>query len=67
VVAIAPALAIFAYRNDEIITLRYFRRGITLPISLLISAVHLLGILSGWTVVGFLRRSWRRAIERPQR
>ena len=66
-IIIVAALAIFAYQNNESVTLQYFRRSITLPISLLIVAVYLLGMLSGWTVVGFLRRSWRRAMERPQK
>ena len=29
--------------------------------------IYVLGMLSGWTVVGFLRRSWRHAVERPQK
>jgi uncharacterized integral membrane protein len=61
------ALAIFAFQNDEIVTLQYFNRSVTLPMSLLIVVVYLLGMLSGWTVVGFLRRSWRRAMDRPQK
>ena len=65
-VLIVAALAIFAYQNDEGVTLRYFGRGITLPMSLLIAAVYVLGMLSGWTLVGFLRRSWRRAMEHRQ-
>jgi len=65
-VLIVAALAIFAYQNNESVTLQYFRRSITLPMSLLIAAVYVLGMLSGWTVVGFLRRSWRHAMERPQ-
>ena len=66
-IVIVAALAIFAYQNDENVTLQYFRRSITLPMSLLIVVVYVLGMLSGWTVVGFLRRSWRRAMERPQK
>ena len=66
-ILIVAALAIFAYQNNESVTLQYFRRSITLPISLLIVVVYVLGMLSGWTVVAFLRRSWRRAMERPQK
>jgi uncharacterized integral membrane protein len=65
-VLIVAAVAIFAYQNDDSVTLRYFNRSMTLPISLLIAAVYVLGMLSGWTVVGFLGRSWRRALERRQ-
>lgn len=66
-ILIVAALAIFAYQNNESVTLQYFHRSISLPMSLLIVIVYALGMLSGWTVVGFLRRSWRRAMERPQK
>jgi uncharacterized integral membrane protein len=65
-VVIVAAVVIFAYQNDESVTLRYFNHSITLPMPLLIAAVYVLGMLSGWTVVGFFRRSWRRAMERRQ-
>ena len=65
-VLIVAALAIFACQNNESVTLQYFRHSITLPMSVLIAAVYVLGMLSGWTVVGFLRRSWRSAMQRPQ-
>ena len=66
-IVIVAALGLFAYQNGESVTLQYFQRSITLPMSLLIVIVYLLGMLSGWTVVGFLRRSWRRAMVRPQK
>ena len=47
-VLIVAALAIFAYQNNESVTLHYFRRSITLPMSLLIAGVYVLGMLSGW-------------------
>jgi uncharacterized integral membrane protein len=64
-VLIVAALAVFAYQNNESVTIEFFRQSISLPTSLLIAAVYVLGMLSGWTVVGFLRRSWRGAMERP--
>ena len=66
-VLIVAALAVFAYQNNESVTIEFFRQSISLPTSLLIAAVYVLGMLSGWTMVGFLRRSWRRAMERPQK
>jgi uncharacterized integral membrane protein len=47
-VIIVAALAIFAYQNNESVTFQYFRRSITLPMSVLIAAVYVLGLLSGW-------------------
>ena len=66
-ILILAALGIFAYQNGESVTLQYFRRSVTLPMSLVIVVVYVLGMLSGWTVVGFLRHSWRRAMKGPQK
>jgi uncharacterized integral membrane protein len=66
-ILIVAGLAIFAYQNNESVTLQYFHRSITLQMPLLILVVYVLGMLSGWTVVGFLRRSLRRAMVRPQK
>jgi putative membrane protein len=64
--AIVAILAIFAFQNDETVSLRFFNRSIASPMSLLIGCVYLLGMLSGWTVVGFLKRSLQRVTDRPE-
>jgi lipopolysaccharide assembly protein A len=66
-VLIIAALAVFAVQNDENVPLRYLDRSVTLPMVLLIGAVYLLGMVSGWTVVGILKRSFQRVTERPYR
>jgi hypothetical protein len=38
----------------------------TAPVAIVIVAVYLLGMLSGWTVVAFVRRSLRRVAEPPR-
>jgi uncharacterized integral membrane protein len=58
------AIAVFAVQNHEDISIRYLDRTIQLPLSLLIGATYLLGMFSGWTVVGILRRSLSRVTER---
>jgi len=57
------AIGIFAWQNQETITLLYLDRSVACPLALLIGIVYGLGMLSGWTVVGFLRRSLRRVSE----
>lgn len=57
---IVAAVAIFAAQNDEAVTLRYFDRSITRPMALVIAAVYFLGMLSGWTVIGLVKRSLQR-------
>jgi uncharacterized integral membrane protein len=63
-VIVVAAIAIFAVQNNESITLQYLDRNISTTLPLLIAAVYLLGMVSGWTVVGFLTRSLRRVANR---
>jgi uncharacterized integral membrane protein len=60
---VAGAVTIFAVQNHEPVTLRYLDRELSwpVPLSLLIAAVYVLGMVSGGTVAGFLQRTWRRA------
>ena len=57
------AIGLFALQNRETITLQYLDRSVACPVALLIGIVYLLGMVSGWTVVGFVRRSLRRVSE----
>jgi lipopolysaccharide assembly protein A len=59
------AVGVFAVQNPEIITLHYLDRSVTCPVSLLVVIVYLLGMVSGWTVLGIVRRSLRRVTEHP--
>jgi uncharacterized membrane protein YciS (DUF1049 family) len=61
--AILVAVGVFAWQNQGPVTLYYLDRDLTCSLSLLIGAVYLLGMLSGWTVLGFLKRSVQRVTE----
>ena len=60
------AVAVFAVQNNEEVTLRYLDRSAPLRLSLPVGAAYLLGMLSGWTIVGIFRRSLQRVTERPR-
>lgn len=60
------AVIVFAVQNNETITLRYFNWSIACPLPLLVAFAYLLGMVSGWTVIGLLRRSLRGATERRE-
>lgn len=60
------ATAIFALQNQEAVTLRYLDRSVTSPLSALIGGVYFLGMLTGWTVIGVVRRSLHRVSQRPR-
>jgi uncharacterized integral membrane protein len=59
-VVILGAIGLFAAQNTETLTLKFWNQTLSGPIPLLIGAVYLLGMLSGWTLVGIMRRSFQR-------
>ena len=61
---VLAAVGLFAMQNNEGITLRYLDQSVSTTLPLLIAAVYLLGMLSGWTVVGLLKRSLQRVTQR---
>lgn len=50
----------FAVQNTHVITVKFLSWAVTGPVALLIIAVYFLGMLTGWTVVAFVTRSFRR-------
>jgi putative membrane protein len=53
------AIAVFALQNTQTVTVSFLNWSLTAPFALAAVAIYLLGMLSGWTVVSFLRRSIR--------
>ena len=64
---VLAAILIFAVQNNATQTLRFLNWRLDAPTALVTVASYLLGMISGWTVLGFLRRSFRRATEDPNR
>jgi uncharacterized integral membrane protein len=60
-------IGVFAFQNQETVSLQFLQERVAWPLALIIGAVYILGMLSGWTVVGFLRRSWREVAEHQPR
>jgi uncharacterized integral membrane protein len=59
------ALGLFAIQNTATATVNFWTWKITSSFAMLAIAAYFLGMLSGWTVVAFLRRSIRRVHEHP--
>ena len=57
------AIVTFAAQNMESMTIKFLSGSWQLPVAALIAAVYLLGMLSGWTVIGMVRRSLKRVAE----
>ena len=65
-------IAIFVVENREEVPLKFsvpftdFSRELgPAPLSLVLVGAYFLGMLSGWTVVGFVKRSFERVTEAP--
>jgi uncharacterized membrane protein YciS (DUF1049 family) len=62
-VAAVVAVVLFAMQNEGEVTVRFFDYTLTTSMAKLVGAVYLLGMISGWTVIGTLRRSVVRVTE----
>jgi uncharacterized integral membrane protein len=60
------AVGVFAVQNTDVVTVNFWTWKQQGPIALFTIAVYLLGMLSGWAVVGFVRRSLREVARHPQ-
>lgn len=54
------AISVLALQNRERIDLQYLGWNVSCPPALLVAVVYLVGMVSGWTVIGLVRRSLRR-------
>jgi len=62
-IVFAAAVALFAVQNRQDVTLNFFDWGLTASVAAVIGAAYLLGMLSGWSIVGIVRRSFNRTAE----
>ena len=60
------AIGLFALQNRDVITVNFLTWNLSEPVAIVSVAVYLLGMLSGWTVVAFVRGSFRRITEQPR-
>jgi uncharacterized integral membrane protein len=60
---IVTVIVVFVAQNHEEQTVTFFHQRLTAPLSLFFVAVYFLGMWSGGTVVGFVKRAYHHAIE----
>ena len=58
------AIIAFAVQNREAVAIKFLQWGDSYPLPVLLGAAYVLGMFSGWTVVGMLRRSFSRVTEK---
>jgi hypothetical protein len=59
------AVGAFVAFNHEPVTLKFFDWTLPTNLAALTGATYVLGMLSGWTVVGMIRKSIHRVTDRP--
>ena len=64
--AFLGVVGLFAVQNTRSVTVNFWTWELTGPVALMIVAVYFVGMLSGWTVVSFIRRSLRQVGEPPR-
>jgi lipopolysaccharide assembly protein A len=62
-IVFAGAVGAFAYFNREVVSVRLFDWSVTASLAAVAGVAYLLGMLSGWSIVGILRRSIRTVTE----
>jgi lipopolysaccharide assembly protein A len=64
--AFLGVVGVFAVQNTDVVTVNFWTWRQSGPVAILTIAVYVLGMLSGWAVVGFVRRSLRQVAKQPQ-
>lgn len=62
-IAVIAVLGVLAYENNRDTALNAWTWRMDVPLPLLVLAVYVLGMLSGWWMVGLMKRSWQRVTE----
>jgi lipopolysaccharide assembly protein A len=65
--ALLLVVGIFAVQNTGVITVNFLTWNVAQSIAILSVAVYFLGMLSGWTILGFMKGSFRQVAHRPGR
>lgn len=66
-IVFVAAIVVFSIQNNFKIRVNLFGWDFEGAFPLLAAAVYVLGMLTGWAVIGMLRRSWRRVAENTER
>jgi lipopolysaccharide assembly protein A len=64
--AFLGAVAVFAVQNIQVVQVRFGNWSLAAPLALTVVASYLLGMVTGWTVVAFVRLSYRRVMAPPR-
>ena len=66
IVVVTAIVLLFKIQNFEAVTVSFFGASITMPTSVLIIGVYILGMVSGSALLGLLRGSVKAAMRRGE-
>ena len=61
--ALIAALGLLAYENNRTTALNAWNWSLDVPLPLVVLVSYVLGMLSGWWMMGLVKRSWQRVTE----
>jgi uncharacterized integral membrane protein len=64
--AFLAVVGVFAIQNTDAVTVNFWNWRQSSSVAAFTIVVYLLGMLSGWAVVGFVRRSLRQVADYPR-
>jgi lipopolysaccharide assembly protein A len=64
--ALVGAVGLFAYQNLDEVTVRFWDREVMAPLAAVAGIIYLLGMLTGWSVLGIFRSTLSRVKEYQQ-
>jgi uncharacterized integral membrane protein len=62
-IALVAVLGILAYENNRTTTISVWQWSWELPFPLVVVGLYVLGMFTGWALIGAVKRSWRRVTE----
>ena len=62
-IALIAAVALLTYENNVVTPVNAWTWNADIPLPALVGGVYLLGMVSGWWMVGLMKRSWQRVTE----
>jgi len=60
-VVLVGVIVIFAFQNMQGVTVRFLDFAIDAPMAAVVIAVYVLGMLTGSSLIGAIRRSWEKS------
>jgi lipopolysaccharide assembly protein A len=63
--ALLLMIGVFAAQNTGVVTVNFLSWNLQQPVAILAVAVYVVGMLRGWTVLAFMRRSLRQVTQHP--